>query len=85
MSFRPAETYSFGIKPKRIVSGRTKLLLKLMVSGALIPLLRLIISEMFLDALKQLYFRSAHSPTSGSGGRFRVKAGTGIVSFPAVI
>jgi hypothetical protein len=54
MSFRSAETCSFGIKPSLIVSGRTKLLLKLMVSGALIPLLILIISETFLDAPKQL-------------------------------
>jgi hypothetical protein len=51
MSFRPAETCSFGIKPKLIVPWRRKLLLKLMVSGTLIPLLILIISEMFLDVL----------------------------------
>jgi hypothetical protein len=41
-----------------IVSGKTKLLLKLMVSCLLIPLLVLIISETFLGAPKQLYFRS---------------------------
>jgi hypothetical protein len=58
MSFRLADTCSFGINPKLIVSGQTKLLLKLMVSGLLIPLLILVISETFLGAQKQLYFRS---------------------------
>jgi hypothetical protein len=47
-----------GTLPKLIVSVHNKLLLKPLVSGTLIPLPILIVSETFLGPPKQLYFRS---------------------------
>jgi hypothetical protein len=57
IGFRLADTF-WGSSPKLIVSRQIKLLLKLMVSGLVIPLLILRISGMFLGAPKLLYFRS---------------------------